>query len=313
MMKLQTLTMNLKREFWENRRSLIILPLVLSALMLLAGIGTVVYSNVAADLGHVRIDEAVGDEKKDPAVTNQSTQEGDELKLETDNLSLDVNTNKGDFWFMGLYFAFSWLAAIFYLLTSLYSDRRDKSVLYWKSMPVSDWEAIASKYIFASTVFTVFAMLIAWTNSVLLFGLVSLGINPEWLNAEKEMTFSFAHHFVWPFMVIAISWIWCAPWFTWALFSSAYAKRSPFIIFFFAPLFLVIFEGLVGRTKHFRDFMDLHSPWNLLARISEEPSMGEFFQYLFVQNLGSWIFSLILSALLLYGAHWCRVHRFEES
>ena len=36
---------------------------------------------------------------------------------------------------------------VFTLLSSLYDDRRDRSVLFWKSLPVSDWQEIGAKFI----------------------------------------------------------------------------------------------------------------------------------------------------------------------
>jgi ABC-2 type transport system permease protein len=45
--------------------------------------------------------------------------------------------------FYGLYL----IAAVFVLLGSLYDDRKDRSVLFWKSLPVSDTATVASKLI----------------------------------------------------------------------------------------------------------------------------------------------------------------------
>lgn len=39
------------------------------------------------------------------------------------------------------------VSALFVLLGALYDDRKDRSVLFWKSMPVSDLETVASKYV----------------------------------------------------------------------------------------------------------------------------------------------------------------------
>src|SRR5207248_4380095 len=45
----------------------------------------------------------------------------------------------------GALMATTLLVAIFYCLDALYGERRDRSVLFWKSMPVSDWTAVLSK------------------------------------------------------------------------------------------------------------------------------------------------------------------------
>jgi ABC-2 type transport system permease protein len=40
----------------------------------------------------------------------------------------------------------------FYLLDSLYSERKDRSILFWKSLPVSDAHTVASKALVALVV-----------------------------------------------------------------------------------------------------------------------------------------------------------------
>ncbi len=42
------------------------------------------------------------------------------------------------------------VVTVFYLLDSLYADRRDRTVLFWKSLPVSDQETVLSKLATAS-------------------------------------------------------------------------------------------------------------------------------------------------------------------
>lgn len=45
----------------------------------------------------------------------------------------------------GALMATTLIVAIFYCLDALYGERRDRSLLFWKSMPVSDWTAVLSK------------------------------------------------------------------------------------------------------------------------------------------------------------------------
>ena len=179
-------------------------------------------------------------------------------------------------------------------------------------MPVSDWESIFSKYLFASLAFAFFAMIIAWANSIVLYGLVASGINPDLVdpNAE-EMAFDFAQMFVWPLIVIGITWLWSSIWFSWALFCSARAKRFPVLLFILVPALYGFVEKLITGQNPLMSFVIAHSPWKLLSYISKEPRLGDFFQYLFIDNAGGLVASIIISTGLLYATTWHRANRIE--
>ncbi|MCH2190880.1 MAG: ABC transporter permease [Gammaproteobacteria bacterium] len=326
MINFTTLIMNLKREFWENHRILITLPLIISALMILAAIGTVIYSNhsnaitdsdSASTISKNVTNEITSGVSTDPSVLdlNKKSNTDKNTQLESDvtasgNPSDEVTEN--NFWYIGIYFAFCWFIALFYLLNSLHSDRSDRSILFWKSMPVSDWESIFSKYLFASLAFAFFAMIIAWANSIVLYGLVASGINPDLVdpNAE-EMAFDFAQMFVWPLIVIGITWLWSSIWFSWALFCSARAKRFPVLLFILVPTLYGFVEKLITGQNPLMSFVIAHSPWKLLSYISKEPRLGDFFQYLFIDNAGGLVASIIISTGLLYATTWHRANRIE--
>ena len=315
MINLHTLVMNLKREFWENHRMLITLPIIISGLMILAAIGAVIYSNNASDLGN-KIEQSITSsvsESPEVSVRGKNPEEAKQ-ESETDGESNTTESkDKGsDFWFMGIYFALTWFVAIFYLLSSLHTDRRDKSILFWKSMPVSELETVVSKYIFASLAFALFAMLIAWGNAIILYGLVATGMNPDLVDPTgEEMAFNFAQMFVWPLLVIGITWLWSSMWFSWALFCSARAKRFPILLFILVPLIFRVLELIFTRQSSVFSFLLEHTPWTLLSVMSKEPSLGDFLHYVFVQNGGGLIASLIFSAVFIYGAVWYRTHQFE--
>ena len=38
------------------------------------------------------------------------------------------------------------IVGFFYCIDSLYADRRDRCVLFWKSLPLSDAETVLSKF-----------------------------------------------------------------------------------------------------------------------------------------------------------------------
>jgi ABC-2 type transport system permease protein len=123
------------------------------------------------------------------------------------------------------------LVAVVYCLDALYGERRDRSILFWKSLPVSDLTTVLSKasipllvlplVTLAATVGTHAVMLLA-SSAVL----AASGTSAETL--WRHVPFfdvsvaSFAH-------VVAFHGLWYAPLYGWLLLVSAWAKRVPFL------------------------------------------------------------------------------------
>lgn len=119
----------------------------------------------------------------------------------------------------------------FYLLGSLYDDRRDRSVLFWKSMPISDAQTVLSKVISATVIAPVIALAasIALQLGALLLGSLFLllhGVSPItmiWGPAEPLS--------VWFKMIatLPINALWALPTIGWLMMVSAYARSKPFL------------------------------------------------------------------------------------
>jgi ABC-2 type transport system permease protein len=123
------------------------------------------------------------------------------------------------------------LVAVVYCLDALYGERRDRSILFWKSLPVSDLTTVLSKasipllvlplVTLAATVGTHAVMLLA-SSAVL----AASGTSAETL--WRHVPFfdvsvaTFAH-------VVAFHGLWYAPLYGWLLLVSAWAKRVPFL------------------------------------------------------------------------------------
>src|SRR5690348_13481518 len=90
----------------------------------------------------------------------------------------------------GLMLTFGMIAAIvlffvvfFYLLGSLYDDRRDRSILFWKSLPVSDTATVLSKVVSAVIVAPLIAAVVVLAAYIVQQIVMSLwfaahGLNP---------------------------------------------------------------------------------------------------------------------------------------
>jgi ABC-2 type transport system permease protein len=128
------------------------------------------------------------------------------------------------------------IVLFFYLIGSLYDDRRDRSILFWKSLPVSDVQTVGSKIFAAAFI----APVIAWAAAILFHLLTMLlvgtfmsfhGINAFkllWATGGAESIQPFK---LWLCMLVAIpvNALWALPTYGWLMLVSAWARSKPFI------------------------------------------------------------------------------------
>jgi ABC-2 type transport system permease protein len=144
------------------------------------------------------------------------------------------------------------IVGIFYCLDALHGERRDRSILFWKSLPVSDFETVLSK---ASIPFLVlplvtFAITVALQLSMLLLStVVLLGSGQSavlWRQVSLvQMAVMLLYH------LLAIHSLWWAPFWGWLLLASAWARRAALLWAFLPLLAIGIIEKIAFNTSHF--------------------------------------------------------------
>lgn len=144
----------------------------------------------------------------------------------------------------------SMIVVLFYCLDALYGERRDRSALFWKSLPVSDWTTVLAKlavpmlvvpvFLFALILATQFIVLI---GNVLLWSARGLSVSNLLLQLPLlDMPLGVAH------FLITLA-IWYAPVYAWLLLVSAWAQRSPVVWAIVPWIALVAFERLMLGTS----------------------------------------------------------------
>src|SRR5258706_11425312 len=152
----------------------------------------------------------------------------------------------------GALMATTLLVAGFYCLDALYGERRDRSVLFWKSMPVSDWTAVLSKMAvpmvilpvvtFVLTIVTQWIMLLAASEYLSMKGQSAAALwNLPWLRMSSGMLYH----------LVTVHSLYYAPIFGWLLLVSAWAKRQPFLWAFLPLAAIGVIEKIVFNTMHF--------------------------------------------------------------
>lgn len=123
------------------------------------------------------------------------------------------------------------VVAVFYALSSLYDERQDESVLFWRSLPISDWLTVLSKLIIP-LVLVPFMILVCQAIIAVIF-----------LGAETTEYFvlSYVHSSTALAQKILLSLL---PVIAWCLFCSSVAKKNPFLLAFITPIILILIDKL---------------------------------------------------------------------
>jgi ABC-2 type transport system permease protein len=144
------------------------------------------------------------------------------------------------------------VVTFFYLLDSLYSERKDRSILFWKSLPVSDTLTVVSKAAVALVVVPLVVYLLSLVVSLVVFGAMGLKYSGTPLASLVQW-----HTLDWfalqgvLLLNIVVAALWYAPVVALLLMISAAARRATVLWAVVPPLIL----GLVERTAFGTDFV----------------------------------------------------------
>ena len=148
------------------------------------------------------------------------------------------------------------LVGIFYCLDALHSERRDRSILFWKSLPVSDLTTVLSKaivplvilplIIFLITVVLQFIMLLMSSAVLLATG---AGVTTLW---ARLPLFQMQLVLLYGLIVLAL---WHAPIYAWLLLVSGWARRAAFLWAVLPPVAIGVFEWIAFHTSCFGSLM----------------------------------------------------------
>jgi ABC-2 type transport system permease protein len=208
------------------------------------------------------------------------------------------------------------LVSVFYCVDALYSERRDRSILFWKSLPVSDVTAVLAKITipliivpllsFALAVgMQVFMMVV---SSVVLLG-SGLPVAPLWSQLPVfQMSALLLYH------LLTAHTLWPAPIYAWFLLVSGWARRAPFLWAVLPMVAIAGLEAIVFHTSHFAvlvgyRFIGANAPADMGQRgVFPTNPMAHIMPARFLMSPGLWI-GLAITAIFLYAAVRLRRYR----
>jgi len=270
---------SVQRELWESR-SIYIAPLAVAALTLVG--------HLIATIGRAM------------SVTN----------LPQRGAILEEHYSFAEFAIMGTTF----VVAVFYCLDALHGERRDRSILFWKSLPVSDLTTVLSKaaiplvvlplLTFAITVLTQLIMLLM-SAAVLLGSGLSVATLWTQLSLPQAWLMLLYH-------LVTVHALWYAPIFGWLLLVSAWARRAP-VLWAAVPLFAIaLVEKIAFNTMHFAAMLGNRMGGGAEAVMAPGSSPMDPMTHLtpghFLSSAGLWI-GLAMAAVFLAAA--VRLRRYQ--
>jgi ABC-2 type transport system permease protein len=144
------------------------------------------------------------------------------------------------------------IVVMLYCLDALYGERRDRSILFWKSLPVSDLTTLVAKagiplvvlplVVFAIAVAVQLTMLVLSVAALLISGgsVATLWRQLPLFQLQAGLLYS-----------LAVITLWYAPIYAWLLLISAWARRITFLWAVLPPLAIALVEFLAFHTSHF--------------------------------------------------------------
>ena len=272
----------LKREFWEHKGGFFWAPIWAGSISLVLTLMALVVAEVAGRRavasGKMQIDGDININGLDLSALTSKMDAGDLQKLAG---GIDISAVMSSAWPM-VVLAF---VVFFYCLGSLYDERKDRSVLFWKSLPVSDRDTVLSK---AASALLVAPLIAVGVAIACMFGFLLLLSTFVLLHNGNPMTL------VWgpgnPLQLagsmlatIPVYALWALPTVGWLLLCSAWSKSKPFLW----AIMLPVFSGIFISWFDIMNVFNLESGWfwkNIVARGLLSAVPGTWFDVAHINN-----------------------------
>ena len=205
------------------------------------------------------------------------------------------------------------IVGAFYCLGALHNERRDRSILFWKSLPVSDLVTVASKAFVPLVVLPVVVFVVALALQLIMLalstvGLLLHGVVPTLATQVPLLEMSV----VMLYGVFALA-LWYAPIWGWLLLVSGCARRAPFLWAVLPPLALSVIESLAFGTSYVSELIKYRTggfdqAFNVNHQSGFSIGLSNIDAVGFLSTPGLWT-GLAVAAAFLAAAVWQRRYR----
>lgn len=215
---MKTLPWLFRREFWENKGGFFWAPIVAGGLFVVLNFMVLAVASAAAERSNIQI----GLMKFDTALAKAPEQVKAIAATGIDVTILMI---------AAMVAVVTAVVVFFYSLGALYDDRRDRSVLFWKSLPISDRDTVLSKAVSALLLAPSIGMVAGILTGIATVLVVSTFMAFHGQNFFGIVFFE-AHPFRMTLLALAtvpVSALWALPTVGWLMLCSAWARSKPFL------------------------------------------------------------------------------------
>lgn len=324
-MQAKTIFTQVKRELWEHKSSFVISPLLVSGLILVLLLAVAIFS------GKSTVNqEGVAANTQELIEMEHSYSRGLSINNKTvslNNIDFSLIAKEHPDFFgaptLGVIYANTILLSLMYFVVMLiyahdclFDDRKNRTILFWRSMPVSETSNVLVKLgvalFLAPIVIAVLNLILALASvliSIIFFSVHGAPLSNILSALLNVGIFEKIIIFLTQGLLIQLL---LAPVFSFILLCSALAKKSPVLISSFIPLTLMFIDRVSQAVLHTNlKIMDsLHAYWFFLKHfyVSYQFSDKLFYGVDLFSGLG---LAVVVGAVLISATIWLRNNRYE--
>jgi ABC-2 type transport system permease protein len=238
---MKTMKWLLQREFWEHKGSMFWAPIVVGAAMVMF-VGTMVAYGLSSGKMHFNENVTRVDGKIVSHTHGQTLSAAYNAMPANERQQIVDGIASGYLATSAPLFLMLSVVVFFYCLGALYDERRDRSILFWKSLPVSDQMTVLSKVLTAVIVAPVVTIAVATFTSVLLLLIGGTVLAFNGINLFGEVLSSSAIYLA-PlqiFGLLPVYIMWALPTVGYLLMVSAWARSKVFLWAVGVPLIIIV-------------------------------------------------------------------------
>lgn len=242
---------------------------------------------------------------------------------------IEKNDHLSEMFFVGAialfspFIAIGFIVQVYYFVTCLFDERRDQSVMFWRSLPVSDEMTIASKLLTGAVVIPViffaaatFLMVLMLVLAIVACLILSVGFDISLWGTLASANILSGVGYIW--LTLLPMAIWLLPLYSWLMLTSIYANKAPFLWAVLPIVALLVIETIVVHYLnisqpffgHFlMDYFSL-TPDNLAGMAGEQEKSRSVALELLIAQID--YRTVLVSAGLLFTTYWFRVNKQES-
>ncbi|MFZ4874519.1 hypothetical protein ACL9RI_05515 [Janthinobacterium sp. Mn2066] len=232
----------IRRELWEHKGMLLWAPVLIGILM--TALGALLAAATVAKTKARTVLTINGEDVSWSSLLNAKAFAHRKADL------IEIVTNNYAYTAAPLFLALGFLV-FFYCLSALYDDRRDRSVLFWKSLPVSDVQTVLSKVVIALLVTPLIVLVTASLTSLAMLLILAgiLAVHDIWVLADLLKSPGLYLSPLQLFGLLPVYCLWALPTVGWLLMVSSWARSKVFIWAVGVPLLLLVLAAWLGKLS----------------------------------------------------------------